>query len=142
VQREEIHQADPRRSQDVITQIIRPAAIVPEAAARAILTGMAHEGVFTEGFWLAEPSRWTRYDRPWPSPGHQGDALRLGTIQVTYGMPTKYEITIYQVTVTQAGAESGMSVETLCDEALGFGDLTLAKCPRAILAAPPKPFRY
>ncbi len=62
--------------------------------------------------------------------------------QVAYGTPTKYEITIYQVTITQAGQDAGYMVASLCDEALGFGDLTLAQCPRATLAAPPKPFRF
>lgn len=66
----------------------------------------------------------------------------LGSIQVAYGTPTKYEITIYRVTVTHAGAAYGWTVRTLCDEALGFGDLTLAMCPRAELTAPPKPFRF
>jgi hypothetical protein len=135
-------EVDTSHSEDVITQVIRPAAIVPEAAARAILNGMAHNGVFTGGFWLAEPSRWTRYDHPWLAPGNPGDTRRLGTIQVAYGTPTKYEITIFQVTVTQAGTELGMTVESLSNEALRFGDLTLAACPRAALTTPPKPFRY
>ena len=59
-----------------------------------------------------------------------------------YGTPTKYEITIYQVTITQYGAATGMTVASLCDEALSFGELTLAQCPRATLAPPPKPFRF
>ena len=127
---------------DVITEVIRPAAIVPEGAARAILSGMTHNSVHTGGCWLAEPSCWIRYSAPWTSPGDPGPSLRLGTIQVAYGTPTKYEITIYQVTITQFGAELGMTVASLCDEALSFGDLTLAVCPRATLAAPPKPFRF
>jgi len=36
----------------------------------------------------------------------------------------------------------GWTVESLCDEALGFGGLTLATCPRADLKPPPKPFRF
>jgi hypothetical protein len=127
---------------DVITEVIRPAAIVPEGAARAILNGMTHSSVHNNGCWLAEPSCWIRYSGPWSSPTEPGPAHRLGTIQVAYGTPTKYEITIYQVTITQSGAELGMTVASLCDEALSFGDLTLAVCPRATLATPPKPFRF
>jgi hypothetical protein len=126
----------------MITEIIRPAAIVPEAAARAILTAMARNSVHTGGVWLAEPSRWARYDRAWRAPGDPGHTHRLGTIQVAYGTPTKYEITIFQVTVTQIGADAGFSVQSLCDEALAFGELTLANCPRATLSSPPKPFRF
>jgi hypothetical protein len=139
------HNRPPRglaHGSDVITEVIRPAAIVPENAARAILGEMSHRSVHNDGTWLAEPSCWTRYDLPWPAPGEPGRSHRLGTIQVAYGTPTKYEITIYQVTITQYGAATGMTVASLCDEALSFGELTLAQCPRATLAPPPKPFRF
>jgi hypothetical protein len=36
---------------------------------------------------------------------------------------------------------NGWSVTSLCDEALGYADLTLATCPRADVTPPPKPFR-
>jgi hypothetical protein len=126
----------------VITEVIRPAAVIPEAAARAILTGMAVSSVYTDGLWLAEPSRWVRYEKSWSTPLEQGRTARLGTIRVAYGMPTKYEITLFQVTLSQAGIDAGMSAEGLADEALAFGGLTLAKCPRASVSAPPKPFRH
>jgi hypothetical protein len=61
---------------------------------------------------------------------------------VAYGTPTRYEITIYRVTVTKFGNEQGWTVTTLCDEALGFGGLDLANCPRAALSDPPKPFVF
>jgi hypothetical protein len=128
--------------EEMITQVIRPAAIIPEAAARAILTGMAVTSVYTDGLWLAEPSRWIRYDRPWTLPLDQGRTNRLGIIRVAYGMPTKYEITIFQVAITQAGIAAGISPQDLADEALQFGGLTLAGCPRAAVSTPPKPFRF
>ena len=61
---------------------------------------------------------------------------------MAYGTPTRYEITIYRVTVTRFGTAQGWTVEALCNEALGFGSLDLASCPRASLNAPPKPFRF
>ena len=66
----------------------------------------------------------------------------LGTMQVAYGTPTRYEITIYRATITRLGQEHGWSVVALCDEALGYGGLDLMSCPRADLAPPPKPFRF
>ena len=36
----------------------------------------------------------------------------------------------------------GLTVAGLTDEALGYGDLTLAECPRAAVQPPPKPFRF
>lgn len=126
----------------VITEVIRPAAIVPEEAARAILIELSLNSARTDGLWLAEPSRWARYDQPWDDADLPGAARLIGSIQVAYGTPTRYEITIYRVTITTVGAELGWTVQSLSDEALGYGDLTLAQCPRAALTPPPKPYRF
>lgn len=125
-----------------VTQVIRPAAIVPEIAARLILVELALRDVSNGGLWLSDPSRWARYDLPWTRAGDPGESRLVGTIQVAYGMPTRYEITIYRATVTALGQTAGWSVGSLCDEALALGGLTLSECPRASLTAPPKPFRY
>jgi hypothetical protein len=127
---------------DAFTEVIRPAAVVPESVARTILKKMALHNIYTGGLWLAEVSRWVRYDQPWAGPGDPGAAQRLGTLKVAYGSPRKYEITIYQVMITQFGADSDCTMTSLCDEALSFGGLTLAECPRAALTTPPKPFRF
>ena len=121
-----------------VTEVIRPAAIVPEQATRVILMELALHDARAGGLWLAEPSVWRRYDRPFD----QGsEPSLLGSIQVAYGTPTRYEITVYRATVTRAGREVGMTVESLCDEALAFGGFTLADCPRAALTPPPPPFQ-
>jgi len=133
---------DDTYDEGVITEVIRPAAIVPEESARAILVELSLHSVLAGGTWLAEPSRWSRFDRSWDSAGAPGSSGLLGTIQVAYGTPTKYEITIYRVTVTRLGSDLDFSVASLSDEALGFGGLTLAQCPRVAMAAPPKPYRY
>ncbi len=127
----------------VVSEVIRPAAILPEGATRAVLMQLALNDVRVEGLWQADPAVWRRYDRPWDGEdGGPGHAALLGTIQVAYGVPTRYEITIFRVTVSEPGDRSRWSVESLCDEALGYGGLTLATCPRAELAAPPRPFRF
>src|SRR4051794_36825888 len=122
-----------------ITEVIRPAAIIPEESARSILMELALRDVRTGGLWLAEPSVWRRFDRP-ADDGSQGDLI--GSLQVAYGTPTRYEITVFRVTVTAYGAEHGWTVASLCDEALHYGGLNLADCPRAQLSPPPQPFRY
>jgi hypothetical protein len=126
----------------VVTEVIRPAAIVPEESTRAVLVELALRDVQNGGVWQSEPSLWSRYDRPWEGYGSPGGAELLGTIQVAYGTPTRYEITIYRVTVTKFGNEQGWTVTSICNEALEFGGLDLANCPRAVLSAPPKPFRF
>lgn len=125
-----------------VSEVIRPAAIVPEHAARAVLVELAVRDVLAGGLWQSTPSLWSRYDRPWQAADAPGGSALVGTIQVAYGTPTRYEITIYRVTVTRHGAQQGWTVESLCNEALGLGGLDLASCPRASLAAPPKPFRF
>ncbi|MFN8076159.1 MAG: hypothetical protein U0Q15_12165 [Kineosporiaceae bacterium] len=123
----------------VISEVIRPAAVVPEDACRAILVEMSLNSATAEGLWVAEPSRWNRYDRPWSDGDGPGEAKLLGTIQVAYGTPTRYEITIYRVTITTVGSQLGWTVQSLCNEALSFGDITLADCPRVQFTPVPKP---
>ncbi|RZS89674.1 hypothetical protein EV189_1445 [Motilibacter rhizosphaerae] len=124
-----------------VTEVIRPAAILPEEAARAVLVELSARDVSNGGLWQSDPRLWTRFDRPWED-GQRGRSQLVGSIQVAYGTPTRYEITVYRVTVTRHGTDLGWTVQTLCDEALGFGGIELATCPRAALLAPPKPFRY
>ncbi len=126
----------------VVTEVIRPAAVLPESAARTVLVEMALRDVNAGGRWHARPGDWRRYDRQWPRVGDQGGAQLLGSMQVAYGTPTRYEITVYRATITSVGTQQGWTVERLCDEALGFGGLTLSGCPRAALSPPPRPFRF
>ena len=72
----------------VVTEVIRPAAVIPEESARAILVELSLRDVLNGGLWMADPSRWARYDRPWRGQGDPGDSALIGTIQVVYGMPT------------------------------------------------------
>ena len=58
----------------VVTEVIRPAAIVPEESARAVLVELALRDVQFGGLWLSDPSRWALYDSPWSAPGQPGGA--------------------------------------------------------------------
>ena len=113
----------------VVSEVIRPAAIIPEESARAVLVELALRDVQNGGVWQSEPSLWSRYDRSWEGYGAPGGAELIGTIQVAYGTPTRYEITIYRVTVTRFGTDQGWTVTSLCDEALDFGDARPVEMP-------------
>jgi hypothetical protein len=126
----------------VVTEVIRPAAVLPESAARDALVEMALRDVNAGGRWHARPGNWRRYDRSWPGAGDQGGSQLLGSMQVAYGTPTRYELTIYRATITSIGTQQGWTVESLCNEALGYGGLTLSSCPRADLSQPPRPFHF
>ena len=127
----------------VVTEVIRPAAIIPEESARRIMMELALHDVRMGGVWWSEPTLWKRFDKPWDGvDGGAGSADLLGTMQIAYGVPTRYEITVFRATITRVGGQAGMTVTSLCDEALSFGELTLATCPRADLNIPPPVFRH
>jgi hypothetical protein len=124
-----------------VSEVIRPAAIVPEEAARQILACLQERALDRGGNWIATTRQWARYDYPGvDSNGHPLGQL-IGCIEAVYGATTRYEVTLYRVTVTPVGTAAGWTVESLCDEPLAYGGLTLASCPRAQMQPPPKPFR-
>jgi hypothetical protein len=127
-----------------LSRVIRPAAIVPELSANRIVAALTERDVSRGGVWNASPTVWQRFSGPWDGvAATRGSAILIGTIAVAYGTPVRDHITIYRVTVSEEAAAQGWTVDQLCDEALGYGGLCLAQCPRAELAAPPlaDPFR-
>jgi hypothetical protein len=126
-----------------VTEVIRPAAVLSELNARRVLDGLTKDDVRSGGRWHAEPGCWRLFERPWKGRDERSAeaAGLIGSIQVAYGMPTRYEITIFRATVTVAGTRAGYTVESLCDAALGYAGLTLATCPRIDMQPPPRPFR-
>jgi hypothetical protein len=142
--RERVETLASRLYDDVtVTEVIRPAAVLSEANARLVLAGLMKDDAREGGRWHAEPGCWRLFERPWKGRDEKyaAGAGLIGSIQVAYGMPTRYEITIFRATVTIAGTRLGYTVESLCDEALDYAGLTLATCPRIDLQPPPKPFR-
>ena len=120
------------------TKVIRPAAVLREQEAARLQAALEANDVSRGGVWNVGPGLWQRYDQPWDGvSGMVGASQLMGTVGVVYGSPSRHEITIYRVTVTLAGINAGWTVETLCDDALGFVGLTLDECPRAELSAPP-----
>jgi hypothetical protein len=131
-----------RRDEFATTEVIRPAAVLMESAAREILKGLAGDDVREGGNWLTSPGVWQRYDRPWAEGSKEpGEAIHLGTVRSIYDTPQRYFVTIFRASITPDGLEQGWSVDSLCDDALKHAGLTLAECPRATLTVSPIPFR-
>jgi hypothetical protein len=127
-----------------LTKVLRPAAVVPESSAAAIIEQLSTRDVSRGGVWNVSATLWQRYSGAWDGiGGTTGSALLIGSIAVAYETPVRNHITIYRVTITEGGRDLGWTVEALCDEALGYGGLTLDACPRADLMTPPTrdPFR-
>ena len=131
-----------QRENFATTEVIRPAAVLMEESAKRILAGLADNDVHTGGTWWTTPGIWRRYDRAWPTDSDEpGSAVHLGTISCVYDSPQRYSVTIFRASITPEGVAAGWNVEGLCDDALKFGDMTLASCPRAQLNPAPRPFR-
>jgi hypothetical protein len=143
-QREAVESLASRMYDDVtVTEVIRPAAVLSETNAHRVRMGLERDDVRAGGRWHAEPGCWRLFERPWKGKDERSAAAAglIGSIQVAYGMPTRYEITIFRATITLLGTRLGFTVSSLCDEALGWADLTLATCPRIDMPAPPRAFR-
>ncbi len=122
-------------------EVIRPAAILSETNAKLILQGLSGNDVQRGGLWWTRVGSWRRYATPWaPGSREPGAALHLGTISCVYDSPTRYCVTVFRVSMTAAGLAQGWTTTSLCDEAFAHAGITLAECPRATLAPPPRPF--
>jgi hypothetical protein len=118
--------------------VIRPAAVLRQVEGQRVVAALSELDVANGGIWNVNPGLWQRYDKPWDGIGGMtGTSKLIGTIASTYGAPTRYDITLYRVTVTAHGTALGWTVESLCNDALGYAGLTLDSCARAELAAPP-----
>src|SRR5437764_11438115 len=104
-------------------RVIRPAAVVPGQASRTLLAWVAVHDVTHGGVWAHDIGYFKRFSGPFDGiGGMRGSAVLLGSVHVTWD---KYDVTIFRVSVTDAGVERGMTVESLCDELLLHAGLTL-----------------
>jgi hypothetical protein len=130
------------QQQSVVSdRVIRPAAVLPERAAREIMGWLADHDVTKGGCWAHDVSYIKRFSGPFDgAAGMRGSAVLLGSLHITWD---KYQVTIYRANVTDDGIARGLTVDRLCDDVLAVAGLTLATCPRAdLVAAPaPDPFR-
>ncbi len=124
-------------------EVIRPAAVLSETATRNILKALSEDDVRDGGHWWTRVGTWRRYEAPWaPGADQPGEAVHIGTISSVYDSPSRYCVTIFRVSLTAYGLRQGWTTSSLCDDAFRHAALTLDDCPRATLAAPPRPFSH
>jgi hypothetical protein len=118
-------------------RVIRPAAVLPDRAAREIMAWLDDVDVTRGGCWMHDVSYIKRFSGPFDGiAGMRGSAVLLGSLHITWD---RYSVTIYRVNVTDDGVARGLTVDRLCDEVLRVAGLSLATCPRADLTAAPVP---
>jgi hypothetical protein len=125
-------------------EVIRPAALLSESATRLILAGLEGNDVRQGGFWYARPGIWQRFAEPWPEGFEPIDGpgpLHVGTVSCVYDSPRRYTVTVFRVSLTVLGTERGFTMQSLCDDAFQYADLTLADCPRIPMDQAPNPLR-
>lgn len=119
------------------TRVIRPAAVLRERDARAVLGWLAQHDVTGGGCWAHDVGYIKKFTGPFDgASGMRGSSVLLGSIYITWD---HYDVTIYRVAITDAGVAAGLTVDRLCNEVLQVVGLTLANCPRATLVAAPAP---
>ena len=122
--------------------VLRPSAVLPAWVAADVIESLQARDVAMGGVWSASIGLWQRYDMPWDGRwGARGRAQLVGAIGAVYGTPTRYDITIYRVTLTVHGRAEGWTHERLVNDALQYGRVTLAQLPRARSSEPPSPLR-
>jgi hypothetical protein len=116
--------------------------VLADATVREVLADLSAQDVKRGGVWLVEAGHWHRYDRPWNGDdGGPGTAQRLGGVHVAYGTPTRYEVTVYRATITEAGARCGWTVPDLLAQVLRSVALTADNHRQLEQKSAPKPFR-
>src|SRR5204863_9612468 len=92
---------------DVIATGTHLEVTVDMVGAHQVMTALRSQDVRRGGCWLFAANVWQRFDRSWGGPDTPDGAQLVGTIYVTHGAPTAYEVTINRATVTPHGESRG-----------------------------------
>ena len=126
-----------------LTSQVRPALVLPERQARALLDAAAREDVGVGGCFAAGPAGIQVWSGPFDGPGGgKGSAVHLGSIDWTYDTPAKHWAMIYRAMVTHEGVARGETTTTVLARVLALTGLSI-EGDRVTLPAPPlrDPFR-
>src|SRR4051794_41491054 len=81
---------------DELTKVLRPAAVVPEASAAAIIEQLSTRDVARGGVWNVSATLWQRYSGAWDGiGGTTGSAGLIGSIPGPHETPGRNPHTIY-----------------------------------------------
>ena len=126
----------------VATQV-RPAIVLPDREARALLAAAEKADVSRGGCFSAGPAGIQLWSGPWNGLlGRHGDARHLGSVDWSYDTPTRHYITVYRVLVTVEGNAAGETPQSLLDRVLALSGVEAPKDALVLPVPPPRdPFR-
>ena len=132
-----------RPTAPALAQDVRPAIVLPDREARALLAAAGREDVSRGGCFSAGPAGIQVWSGPWNGLlGRHGDSEHLGSVDWSYDTPTRHYITVYRVLVTAAGNARGETPETLLHRVLSLAGVRAPADALALPVPPPRdPFR-
>jgi hypothetical protein len=126
-----------------LTSQVRPALVLPELQARALLDAARREDVGSGGCFSAGPAGIQMWSAPFNGPdGQKGSAQHFGSVDWTYDTPAKHWALIYRAMVTHEGIAHGETTLSILTRVLGLTGLAI-EGDRVQLPSPPvrDPFR-
>jgi len=126
-----------------LTSQVRPALVLPEGQARALLDAANRNDVSRGGYFAASPAGVQVWSGPFDGlSGSRGSAVHLGSVDWTYDTPAKHWALIYRAMVTQHGVEWGETTASILARVLALTGLSIDG-DRITLPTPPvrDPFR-
>src|SRR4051812_49973549 len=104
-----------------LTSQVRPALVLPERQARALLDAASREDVGRGGCFAAGPAGIQVWSGPFDGEGGgKGTAVHLGSIDWTYDTPAKHWAMIYRAMVTHEGVARRESTTTVLSRVLAL----------------------
>jgi len=132
----------PTPTPQVATQV-RPAIVLPDREARALLGAAEAADVSRGGCFSAGPAGVQVWSGPWNGLlGRHGSSAHLGSVDWSYDTPTRHYITVYRVMVTAQGHAAGETPESLLGRVLALAGVEAPADALAMTVPPPRdPFR-
>lgn len=121
---------------------VRPALVLPERQARALIDAAEGGDVSRGGCFSAGPAGIQLWSGPWDGVlGSHGSSEHLGSVDWCYDTPTRHYITIYRVMVTAKGAAAGQTTEGVLARVLALGGVRTGEQGALPVPPPRDPFR-
>jgi len=131
-----------RSTQTSVASQVRPALVLTETQARALLAAADRGDVGRDGCFSAGPAGVQLWSGPWDGElGTHGTSEHLGSVDWCYDTPTRHYITVYRVLVTARGAEAGQTTSGLLARVLAMAGVESAVQAQLVPPPPRDPFR-
>ena len=106
------------------TSDMRPDVVLPVQQIRAVLAAVANNDVACGGAFSPGPAGVQVWSGGWNGPtGGPGTSEHLGSVDWSYDTPVTQYVTIYRIMLTAAGAETGLTTDSLLGTVLAMAGI-------------------